>query len=282
MEILRNIDLYKFSTMRLHSVADIMYIPENVIELSDLVSKFKKNNQKFHIVANGSNIIFSDRVQTPIILIRKVDDTISFLSDGTVKVGASVLISQLIFALKKKNMGGIEYLSSVPSSLGGAIYMNAGRGKKFGKSISDFILKVEYLNIDTLEIESYNGISGFSYRHSPFQNMNAIILSGTFNFMNQSANITEKLIKERLEYSKKHLSADKPSCGSVFCKANPILMRLLKGLKYGGAMYSSKTPNWISNKDNATASDIIYLINIAKTMHKFFFCKIEQEVRIFR
>lgn len=282
MEILRNIDLYKFSTMRLHSVADIMYIPENVTELSELISQFKKRNQKFHIVANGSNIIFSDRVLTPIILIRELDDTISFLSDGTVKVGASVLISRLISALKKKNMGGIEYLSSVPSSLGGAIYMNAGRGEKIGKSISDFILKVEYMNIDTLEIEDYDGISGFSYRHSPFQDMNVIILSGTFNFISQSANITDKLIRERLEYSKKHLSAEKPSCGSVFCKANPILIRLLKGLKCGGAMYSSKTPNWISNNDNATASDIISLINIAKKLHKFFFCKIKQEVRIFR
>ena len=282
MEILRNIDLYKFSTMRLHSVADIMYIPENVTGLSELISQFKKRNQKFHIVANGSNIIFSDRVLTPIILIRELDDTISFLSDGTVKVGASVLISRLISALKKKNMGGIEYLSSVPSSLGGAIYMNAGRGKKIGKSISDFILKVEYMNIDTLEIEDYDGISGFSYRHSPFQDMNVIILSGTFNFISQSANITDKLIRERLEYSKKHLSAEKPSCGSVFCKANPILIRLLKGLKCGGAMYSSKTPNWISNNDNATASDIISLINIAKKLHKFFFCKIKQEVRIFR
>lgn len=268
--------------MRLHSVADIMYIPENVTELSELISQFKGKKQKFHIVANGSNIIFSDRVQTPIILMKELDNTISFLNDGKVKVGASVLISRLISSLKKKNLGGIEYLSSVPSSLGGAIYMNAGRGKKIGKSISDFILNVEYLNIDTLEIESYDGVNGFSYRHSPFQDMNAIILSGTFNFISQNVDITDKLIRERLEYSKKHLSADKPSCGSVFCKANPILMRLLKGLKCGGAMYSSKTPNWISNSGNATASDIIKLINIAKTIHKFFYCKIKQEVRIFR
>lgn len=61
-----------------------------------------------------------------------------------VKVGCSVRIQTLIRDLQKHSLGGIEYLFSVPTSVGGAVYMNAGRGKSEGLTISDYLVEVEY------------------------------------------------------------------------------------------------------------------------------------------
>lgn len=268
--------------MRLHSIAEIVYLPQSINELCELLSSMTRSSTNFHIISNGSNIVFAERVNTPLIILTELDKSIEKLPNGNIKVGTSVKMMKLLNTLKEWDLGGIEYLASVPTTVGGAVYMNAGRGKKIGLSISDYIISVDYLDIKNGVIKTFKGTEGFSYRHSPFQDFESIILSATFKFKNQDRTETDRLIKERLDYSKKYLSADKPSCGSVFCKMNPILIRMLRGLKKGGAMYSQKTPNWITNTGNATASDIIWLIEFAKKLHKLFFCKIQQEIRVFQ
>ena len=215
--ILHNVDLYKYNTMRLHSNCKTMYVPHDVADLIEILKSLKKLGKQFHILSAGSNIIFAEHVVTPIINLMELDSTIDYsLGENQVKVGCSVRIQKLIKSNENFGIGGIEYLYSVPSSVGGAIYMNAGRGKSIGASISDYILEVEYLDIDELKIKTLKGTEGYSYRHSPFQEMYAIILKASFKFREQSAKETERLIKERLDYSKKYLSADKPSWFCIY------------------------------------------------------------------
>ena len=94
--------------------------------------------------------------------------------------------------------------------------------------------------------------------------------------------VTESLIKERLEHSKKYLSADKPSCGTVFKKGNRVVYRLIRGMRVGGAMFSTKTSNWISNVDNATYDDVCKLIKRAQFVHKLFLSSSQPEIRIIK
>ena len=150
-------------------------------------------------------------------------------------------------------------------------------------AISDYLEFVEYLDLNDMTIKAYNvNLTDFSYRHSPFQDMNVIILSATFRFKKQAPEVTESLIKERLDYSKRHLSADKPSCGSVFRNGNRIVYRLLRGMKEGGAMFSQKTSNWISNVDNASYDDVCKLIKRAQFLHKLLFSSCQPEVKIIK
>ena len=156
--------------------------------------------------------------------------------------------------------------------------MNAGRGKSIGVTISDYLEEVEYYSPLDDEFRTYQkNMVEFSHRHSPFQETEAVIVSATFRFPMQDREETERKIQERMDHSKKLLSADKPSCGSVFCEGNRIVYRLLMGKRVGGAMYSKKTPDWISNMGNATASDVMALIEKGKRLHKLFFshCKVE-------
>ena len=221
MKILKDCDLHPYNTMRLHSVANVVYFPESRQELTDLINEFKQKGQAYAVFSGGSNIIFAERVKTPLVCLMLLDKGIDYLEDGRVKVGCSVRIQTLIRDLQKHGMGGIEYLFSVPTSVGGAVYMNAGRGKSIGVTISDYLEDVEYYSPLDDEFRTYqkNAVE-FTHRHSPFQETEAVIVSATFRFPMQDREETERKIQERMEHSKKYLSADRPSCGSVFCEGN--------------------------------------------------------------
>lgn len=279
MIIEQNKDLFAQNTMRLHSVADTVYYPESNNELKELISN---TESKYVLLAAGSNVLLPDHLSVPVISLMTLNDAIE-IDDETVIVGCSVRVQKLIRFLQEHNLGGIEYLYSVPASVGGLVYMNGGRGKSMNMAISDYLETVEYLDLNDMEIKTYTACcSDFSYRHSPFQDMSAIILSASFKFKNQEPEETERLIKDRLDYSKKHLSADKPSCGTVFKKGNRIVYRLLRGMRRGGAMFSKKTSNWISNVDNASYEDICKLIKRAQFVHKLFLSSCEPEVKIIK
>lgn len=280
MKIQKDCDLHLYNTMRLRSVADVVYFPENRQELKELIKDFKQKGQSYQVFSGGSNIIFAERVKTPLVNLMSLDKEMAFQDDGRVKVGCSVRIQSLIRELQKNGFGGIEYLFSVPTSVGGAVYMNAGRGKRAGLTISDYLEEVEYYSPKDDDIRIYHkAVGDFSYRYSPFQEKEAIILAATFRFPKQDHEETERLIQQRMEYSRKHLSADRPSCGSVFCEGNRVVYRLQMGMRAGGAMYSKKTPNWISNMGEATASDVMALIEKSKRLHKLFFSRCKVEIR---
>lgn len=280
MKILKDCDLHPYNTMRLHSVADVVYFPESREELTNLIKDLKQQVQKYAVFSGGSNIIFAEQVKTPLVCLMSLDKGIDFLDDGRVKVGCSVRIQTLIRDLQKHGFGGIEYLFSVPTSVGGAVYMNAGRGKSIGVTISDYLEEVEYYSPLDDEFRTYQkNAKEFSHRHSPFQETEAVIVSATFKFSKQDSEKTERLIQERMEHSNNHLSADRPSCGSVFCEGNRVVYRMLMGKRVGGAMYSKKTPDWISNMGGATASDVMALIEKGKRLHKLFLSRCRVEIR---
>ena len=279
MKVDETYDLIHHNTMNLHSVADFFYSPESYDEIRQLLVKYPEAL----ILAAGSNVVLPPRLSRPVISLMSLDNAIDYMEDGSVRVGCSVRIQKLIRSLQKHKLGGIEYLFSVPASVGGLVYMNGGRGREHNMAISDYLESVEYLDRDDMNIKTYVvDRADFSYRHSPFQNMDAIILSATFKFKEQEPEETESLIKERLAYSKKYLSADKPSCGTAFCKGNRYIFRLLRGMRVGGAMFSKKTSNWISNVDNATYDDICRLVKRTKSIHKLFFSACQLEIKIIK
>lgn len=277
MIVEQNKDLFSQNTIRLHSLAEKVYYPESNDELKDLISNLKT---RFVLLAAGSNLVLPAHLSIPAISLMSLNNEI-IIDDETVKVGCSVRIQKLIRFLQEHNMGGIEYLYSVPASVGGLVYMNGGRGKGMNLAISDFLKSAEYLDMNDMTIKTYTANrADFSYRHSPFQDMNAIILSASFKFKSQEPELTESLIKERLEYSKKYLAADKPSCGSVFKTGNRVVYRLLMGMRVGDAMFSKKKSNWISNMGNASYNDICKLIKRAQLLHKLFLSRCELEVKV--
>ena len=161
--------------------------------------------------------------------------------------------------------------------------MNAGRGRMHHQQISDWLESVEYLDLTDLQVQTMLvDKSLWSYRCSPFHKMKAVILSATFRMQQSSVEEIAAKIQERKDTVKISQEGNKPSCGSVFNKNNKYIMRLLRGKRIGGACYSKKTNNWISNDQNGTADDVIALIDFAKKWHRLMLQKCKLEIKVFK
>ncbi len=280
MKIEKNIGLFKYSTMRTHSVGALMYTPERTDELIELMSELQGDR---YFLGGGSNVVFASRVEKPIVNLMELNDELALNDDGTVTAGCSVRIQKLINFGKEHAIGGFEYLYSLPASVGGIVYMNAGRGRIHHQQISDWLESVEYLDLTDMQVKTMLiDKSQWTYRCSPFHQMKAVILSATFRMKKSSVEEVTAKIQERKDTVKVSQEGNKPSCGSVFNKNNKYIMRLLRGKRIGGACYSKKTNNWISNDQNGTADDVIALIDLAKKLHRLTFQKCKLEIKVFK
>ena len=169
----------------------------------------------------------------------------------------------LAVILQKKGIAGFEFASGIPGTIGGAIRMNAGA---YGKEMKEVVENVTYIDEEGNKHKLENEQMDFSYRHSRFKEKQEIIIEAQLKFQKEDA---EK-IKERMdEYRKARMEKqpiDMPSAGSTFKRGtNYISAKLiddagLKGYEIGGAQVSEKHAGFIVNKGNATAQDILDLI----------------------
>ena len=281
MHIEKDVDLYSYSTMRTHSRCDVMYFPENTDEL---ISLLKQLGGECYFLGAGSNVVFASMVRKPIVNLMSLNNDLNRNSDGAVTAGCSVRIQQLINFGKEHGLGGFEYLYSLPASVGGIVYMNAGRGKIHHQQISDWLESVVYLDLTDMQVKRMTvNKTQWSYRCSPFHQMKAVIISATFQMKPSSTDEVAAEIKKRIDTVKASQEGNKPSCGSVFNKNNKYIMRLLRGKRIRGACFSKKTNNWwISNDKNGSADDVIALIDFAKKWHKILGLSCTTEIRIFK
>ena len=265
--------------MRTHSMGAVMYTPESV---DDLMSLMKELQGDCYFFGGGSNVVFASKVKKPIVNLMELNDEIHINDDGTVTAGCSVRIQKLINFGKEHALGGFEYLYSLPASIGGIVYMNAGRGRMHHQQISDWLVSVDYVDLNDLQFKvMVIDKSQWSYRCSPFHEMKAIILSATFKMKKSSIEEVAAEIQKRKDTVKASQEGNKPSCGSVFNKNNKYIMRFLRGKRIGGACFSKKTNNWICNDQNGSADDVIALMRYAQKMHRLFCQKCNLEIKIF-
>ena len=193
---------------------------------------------------------------------------------------SGVLVGKLAQRLLKEEISGFEELSGIPGTIGGAVCMNAGA---HGKEIKDVLIEVtamDYLgNIYKFSNEELN----FSYRHSKFLDENYIILSAKFNLSKGNKNDIGNKMHEYMEYRKEKQPIEYPNAGSTFKRGNDFITAKLiddaglKGYTIGGAQVSEKHSGFIINKGNATAKDVLDLVNYIK---KIVFEKFEKEIEL--
>lgn len=282
MNVLRNVDLKKFSTMRLESVGAEVYEPGSPAELQALARDLAAQGRHCHWLGAGSNVVFAERVETPVVSLMHVDDGMEDLGGGRFRAGCSVRVQHLVRFAQKRGFGGLEYLFSLPASIGGCVYMNAGRGR--GAAIADALEEIECLDLASGDIRREPADrSAFGHRTSPYQSRPCVILSAVLRMRAQTEEETERLIRERLERSRKNLDAGRPSCGSVFRSGNRWLFQAFRLLhpRCGGLAFSSKTSNWIGNRGGGTLSDFKRLVGKMQRAHRAIGRKCELEIRIF-
>jgi len=281
MKIEKNVSLKKYCSYQTGGEAEYFAAPSSDDELVQVLLFAKDKGLKLTVLGSGCNVLVSDRgVEGLVLNTGKLNQNINII-DENVYAGAGVLLDRLILHTIKNSLGGLENMSGIPGSVGGAVSMNAGA---FGTEIKDTAVYIDICSPEG-EMSRINGAdAGFGYRKAV--NLKGIITGIMLKLIKSD---TEKLLSVRKDILKKRNEKqplDRPSCGSVFKRpeggyAGALIEQCrLKGFSIGGAEVSEKHANFVVNKGGATSEDIYSLINhVQKTVHEKTGVMLEREVR---
>lgn len=240
--------------------------PESKDEFVDLLHECHETKREYRILGNGSNLLVTDDGIDELV-IKNTEACTQLEFDGNrAVVGASVMVPQFITACINNDLGGYEYLYSVPGTIGGAIYMNAGRGESHGMTIADHLESVEYFAEGEV-IEAKPDQLDFRHRYSLFQEHDDwVILSATFELPDQPRAEGRELAKERMTKVQER-ERSKPNAGSVFKSGARLPLHVVppNGLSVGDARFVSS--NRICHDGDATFEDVKRLVSIAKWLN---------------
>lgn len=247
---------------RYYAEPDSLYVLNNVIALA------KEYRIKYKIIGNGTNILVSDLgFDGLIISLKNLSDV--YFKREEIRAMAGAKLDKLIKFASESKLTGVEALSGIPATVGGAVVMNAGA---FGHNISDYLTTVETLEGGKVKVYDKSECK-FGYRTSRFLGKKSVVISATFLLSHGEREIILAGIKTYSEL-RKSIHPLGRSCGSVFKNpkqdsAGSIIERLgLKGYSIGGAKVSNQHANFIIANTKAKAKDVYNLIQYIKKKAK--------------
>lgn len=268
-EVLENVDLTKYNSYGIKSGCKYLVYPNNVDDLVKLIEYLSNEGINYKIFGSFSNVILPSSIFNGVIIkLDKLDNVEVF--DDYVISEAGVLLSVLVNILMAKNKGGFELLGTIPGTLGGAIYGNAGV-KEY--AILDFIEYIEVIRNNEL-VKLDKDVVKYSYRSTIFKNNTDIIVRVKLRIEDKDSKLMRDVLSELRTKRRESQPLEYKNAGSVFKNptgyyAGELIDKCgLKGYNVGGAYVSNKHANFIINKDNATSEDILSLIDIIKSRVK--------------
>lgn len=276
--------LSKRTTLGIGGTCEMWAEPVGEIDLRKVVSLVNSERKKIFVMGAGSNILASDQGFKGVVInlnakgFKKIT-----IKKKLVKAGAGVLLGRLIGQTSKKGLGGLEGLSGIPGTLGGAIYMNAS----FKAGIFDFLESIMVMDIKTARIKRLKKKDiSFGYRNSNLAGY--IILEASFMLKAERPGELLRRGRDFLNIRKKTQPILEKSAGCVF--KNPEKKRSagfyieragLKGKREGALRVSEKHANYIVAAKGASSGDFIKLVNmIKKRVRKKFNIDLQQEIII--
>ena len=298
----RNVPLKDHLSFRVGGPCEIMVFPENQEEVAYILRCCREEHAAYFLLGKGSNVIAPDEGYHGVVIklgeaFNRIDVNIAHAgeaqsADGEDFVGITGEITAqsgaTLSAISKKaleyELAGFEFASGIPGSLGGAIFMNAGA---YDGEIATYIKNVKVLTPEG-EIEEWpREKCAFSYRKSAFQNGGDVILEATLAFTKGERSEIQRKIEDFTRRRKEKQPLTYPSAGSTFKRpqgyfAGKLIQDAgLMGVSVGGAMVSQLHAGFLINYDNATAQDILDLIELVKnTVYDKFGVMLEPEVRM--
>ena len=242
-----------------------------------------EQNMPITIVGNGTNLLVKDGGIRGLVIKYMTKDYHIIGEEVTVSSGlTNALLAKILL---DNSLSGFEFTGGIPGTIGGAVYMNAGA---YSLEMKNIVVSTKYLDLNTYEIKTIaNNEHNFEYRKSIFQNLNTVILETTLKLQKGNKEEMKAKMQEYAEKRKTTQPLDKPSAGSTFKRGTDFITAKLidesglKGYSIGGAQVSEKHAGFIINTGNATAKDIINLINYVKEkVYEKFGKTIEEEVKI--
>jgi UDP-N-acetylmuramate dehydrogenase len=284
-KVKENVSLAPYTSARIGGPADILIPAESADELARIIKLLQKQEMDYIILGGGSNVLVSDKgVRGVVVLNRAKGVRFHNGDEPSVTVESGVVFSNLANRCAAKGFAGLEWAATVPGTIGGAVYGNAGA---FGGDTAGNLIWAELLTENGREKFTAEQM-GFGYRTSVLKRgeLDAIVLAAELRLQNS----TKEDATVKIEQFSAHRKATQPpgaSMGSMFKNPNGdyagrlIEAAGLRATRIGNAVISPVHGNFFINHDNTKAEDIRSLIELVmQTVKEIHGVDLELEVEL--
>lgn len=266
--------LSAWTTYRIGGPADALVTLLDVEDLQEVLKFCRLEELRWKLLGRGSNILAADEGFGGIVIV--LGEGFKYIGrdperdqdSSWVKSGAGVGLARLSSWCADSGLSGFEFASGIPGTVGGGVVMNAGA---WGRSMADVIRSIELVDQEKIEIISEKHLN-FSYRtcRALAGRKNAVVTGVTMSFKTAAPEQIKETIRTLKEKRKERQPYGQPNCGSVFRNPEEISAGKLideaglKGRRIGDAAVSEKHANFIVNCGQASAHDVLALIDEIK------------------
>lgn len=271
------------TTFRVGGPADYFVTPQTAEEVAKVIEACTQEKVPYYIVGNGSNLLVSDKgYEGVIIQIYKQMNQVK-MEGAQIHAQAGALLSMIAKRALDAELTGFEFAAGIPGTLGGACVMNAGA---YGGEMKDVLKSVTVLTdkgeVKTLAKEELE----LGYRTSVIAKKGYIVLEAVLELQKGEKEKIQAVMDDLKERRVTKQPLEYPSAGSTFKRpegyfAGKLIQDAgLRGFQVGGAQVSEKHCGFVINKDQATASDVMNLMNqVSDKVYEEFGVRLQPEVK---
>lgn len=271
------------TTFRVGGPADYYAVPKNGEEVKKIIALCKEANMPYYILGNGSNLLVGDKGYRGVVIQIYKEMNEIVVEGNKIKVQAGALLSRIGNIALNAGLTGFEFAAGIPGAIGGAVVMNAGA---YGGEMKDILEDVTVLTPEGEMLNLKNEELELGYRTSAVAKNGYIVLGATIVLEpGDKEEIKAKMDELRVQRTTKQ-PLEYPSAGSTFKRpegyfAGKLIQDAgLRGFQVGGAQVSEKHCGFVINKENATAADIVELMNqVSAIVKEKFGVELEPEVK---
>ena len=262
----------------------VMAFPANMEEMAALYRFCLEMNLQPWILGAGTNVLAPDAGLDRLVICTKELSQIRDLGNGKIEAECGVSLARLACFARDLGLTGLEFAHGIPGSVGGGVYMNAGA---YGGEMCQVAVKTYAILPDGTLWEADGMEQGFGYRHSAFEEKQALILKAQFQLTPGDPAVISERMQELAAKRRGSQPLEMPSAGSTFKRpvggfaAALIDQAGMKGKGVGGAAVSEKHAGFVVNLGDATAADVLETMKLVQeAVYEASGIRLEPEVRI--
>ena len=275
--------LAPYTWFRIGGPSQFFVEPRTVEELAEVVRACHDQGIKTRVLGDGSNLLVrDDGVSGAVIrLPRELFSAVS-IEDTIVTAQAGAFLSHVISQSVKAGLSGLELLTGIPGTVGGAVHCNAGSKTA---DIGQFVRSVTVMTgAGDVHVHQEDELA-FNYRSSSLDEL--VILEATFELTRDDPDEIARRMRKIWITKKSSQPLSHENTGSIFKNprghsAGQLVDRAgLKGTRIGGAEISDRHANFVVTRDGARAEDVLRLIDLARSrVAEQFGVDLELEVQV--
>ncbi len=274
----------RHTSLRVGGPADALARPRSRDELVALLELCRAHEEPVHALGGGFNTLVLDQGLRGVVVRLSELRALARDEESLTFAEAGVTHATITRFCADQSLSGLEFAAGIPGTVGGWLVMNAGVPER---EMKDVVTRVEYVDPGSWELRE-RGASELRWHYRRLELPDgAVVLSGRFATRPDEPEAIRERVRRHLDYRRETQPVNEPSCGSVF--KNPegdragrlIEAAGLKGARAGGAEISRLHANFIVNRGDACASDVLALIERTRAeVEQRFGVRLETEVQV--